>query len=82
MIRNAFIASEIENVKTQKQRGSKDCGLFAIAYATALLNEIDVSNIKFDQSKMRQHLLSCFVNKSVTPFLCCNCKSMLQFPML
>ena len=68
VISNAFKASEIEIVKTQKQRGSKDCGFFAIAYATALLNEIDVSTIKFDQSKMREHVLTCFVNKSMTPF--------------
>lgn len=66
VIRNAFIASEIEIVKTQKQGGSKDGGFFAIAYATALLKEIiDVSNIKFDQSRIREHLLSCFVNKSI-----------------
>lgn len=68
VIRNLFKASEIEVMKTPKQTGSQDCGLFAIAYATALLNGIDVSNITFAQSKMREHLLSCFVNNSVTPF--------------
>ena len=68
VIRNLFKVSEIEVMKTQKQTGSQDCGLFAIAYATALLNGIDVSNITFAQSKMREHLLSCFVNNSVTPF--------------
>ena len=44
------------------QTGSKDCGLFAIAYAVSLFHGIEPDKIVYDQSKMRTHLIQCFDN--------------------
>ena len=44
----------------QMQSGQADCGLFAIAFATALLNGLHPGAYYFDQSLMRSHLLNCF----------------------
>ena len=43
-----------------QQSGTKDCGLFSIATATALANGLNPSSIQFDQRKMRLHLIECF----------------------
>ena len=51
----------------QIQKGSQDCGLFAIAIATALLNGLDMSQITFCQYDMKQHLISCFIAKLLMP---------------
>ena len=50
------------------QRGSKDCGLYAIAFATELAFGHDPSNFIFDQSKMRQHLFKCFESRTISRF--------------
>lgn len=53
----------------QKQSGSVDCGLFAIAVAFELASgNSNLSAVYFDQAKMRQHLLTCFENGEITPF--------------
>ena len=52
----------------QKQSGSKDCGLFALAVSTALAHCVDPTKIRFDQSNMRQHLLTCYENKRLSMF--------------
>ena len=60
-INNTFVITDetkIELKRTQIQDGSQDCGLFAIAIATALLNGLDMSQITFHQEDMRQHLIS------------------------
>ena len=44
----------------QMQSGQADCGLFAIAFATALLNGLHPGAYYFDQSLMRSHLLNCY----------------------
>jgi len=59
---NKYIQIDIMNVDVQE--GNADCGLFALANITAVLNKVDVSGIKFDQKQMRQHLVSCFEKKS------------------
>ena len=41
------------------QKGGMDCGLFAIAYAEKLVSGVDPTTVVFDQSAMRQHLISC-----------------------
>ena len=54
--------------KLQRQDGSADCGLFAIAVMMSLAHKEDPSAVTYDQNKMRQHLLECFSTKLVTPF--------------
>ena len=50
------------------QEGSKDCGIFSIAYAVELTFGSDPSLQVFDQSQMRKHLVSCFENRFISPF--------------
>ena len=49
----------------QQQQGTRDCGLFAIAFVAL---EQDVLSLEFDQSAMRNHLIKCFSKKLLTPF--------------
>ncbi len=53
-------------LNTSKQDGGADCGLFAIATATALA--FGTSQSTFKQSKLRAHLLVCFEQRSMKPF--------------
>ena len=56
--------------RCQKQTGGKDCGLFAIAFAVALVFNKCPSILKFNQQKMRSHLVECFTKQEMTPFPC------------
>ena len=56
--------------RCQKQTGKKDCGLFAIAFAMALVFNKNPSILKFNQQKMRSHLMECFTKQEMIPFLC------------
>ena len=53
-------------LRVQKQQGSKDCGLFALAFATDIAHGKIV--FKYDQSKMRNHLYECFVQLCIDFF--------------
>lgn len=71
VIFNLFQCSSAEKlrvVNSQKQKGSKDCGLFAIAFATALAYGQNPSKLKYDQSSMRSHLVRCFHQGKLVPF--------------
>ena len=52
----------------QRQEGSTDCGLFAIAVMASLAHKEDPSSITYDQNKMRKHLLECFSSKLLYHF--------------
>ena len=58
----------IQRAPMQLQRGGSDCGLFAIASATAICNGQYPESIQFDQSQMRPHLLKCLEDKLLLPF--------------
>ena len=47
----------ISHRNVQWQSGSSDCGLFAVAFATAICAGCDPASSVFDQTSMRQHLL-------------------------
>ena len=67
-----FGMSQVEVVQgVQKQKDVKDCDVFAIAICTALAyHYADLPlNLMFNQSKMREHLLQCFVSKYMTVFV-------------
>ena len=53
-------------VKCYQQQGSSDCGLYSIAYAVDLLENIDPATIIYDQSRMREHLIGCFKKGKIT----------------
>ena len=52
----------------QWQIGADDCGIFAIAFATAICNGLDPASIVFDQVQLRKHLMTCLNNRVLTPF--------------
>ena len=52
----------------QKQVGSKDCGLFALAVSTAVACGVDPMKILFDQSQMRHHLVTCYEKNKFSMF--------------
>ena len=52
----------------QQQTSHVDCGVFAIAFATALAFGQDPSKLRFDVPKMRQHLVECLKLKKMSPF--------------
>ena len=58
--------------RCQKQTDGKDCGLFAVASAVALVSNKHPSIPKFNQQKMRFYIVECFT-KEMTPFPC-RCK--------
>jgi len=58
----------INFVSVTKQTGSYDCGLFAIAYATALAYGHDPATHHYCQEKMRPHLRKCLLDRRLRLF--------------
>ena len=52
----------------QQQSGTCDCGLFALAFATCLVNGIKPETQMFKQDLMRQHLYKCFQEGKMSMF--------------
>lgn len=52
----------------QRQRGSNDCSLFALAFATSLCNGTCPTAMSYTQKSMRTHLLDCLVNHKMSVF--------------
>ena len=55
-------------VNVHKQTGCNDCGLFSIAYAVALCLGENPGTLVFDQSEMRNHLVSCIEQQCFSMF--------------
>ena len=51
---------KVNIMNMQVQSGTCDCGLFAIATATSLVNCVHPGAVTFEQSEMRRHLYDCF----------------------
>ena len=62
---------KIVELCVQQQQGITDCGVFAVAFATAICTGSNVQSVSFNQSKMRAHLLECFENRKMAPFPSC-----------
>ena len=58
----------IHHCDVQWQVGVNDCGIFAIAFVTAICNRDEPHSIVFYQNNMRKHLTTCFENGKLTPF--------------
>ena len=54
--------------KIQRQIGTNDCGLFAIAVATSIAFGLNPVGVHFQQREMRHHLLGCFQKGQRTLF--------------
>ena len=63
-------SSLVCNPEMQAQIGGTDCGLFVIVHMTSIAYRDDPSVISYDQIKMRDHLIECFIkgNGSLFPF--------------
>ena len=51
-----------------QQSGVTDCGVFAIAYITAVCHRLHPEDYRIYQKTMRQHLVSCFESGEMLPF--------------
>ena len=58
----------IEMGTCPQQNGAADCGVFAIATCVALANHRQPEKVV--QEKMREHIVKCFENLSLTAFPC------------
>ena len=58
----------IRNQYCQRQSNSYDCGLFALANATALCNGINPTPLVYIQSVMRKHFMKCIEGGILSPF--------------
>ena len=56
------------NEKVQKQVGSSDCALFALAFATDLCYGLDPTSQRYSQKEMRQHYVTCLESGAMVPF--------------
>ena len=58
-----------KTVPVHKQSNSSDRGLFALAFAFDLANNLDPSIITYNEKILRKHLLPCIENEEITKFL-------------
>ena len=54
--------------RMQYQAGGSDCGLFAIATACSICCGEEPEELRYNQSKMREHLRACFEAEKIIPF--------------
>ena len=59
---------KIKLIKTQRQKGNKDCGLFAVAMATAITFGKNPSKVTFCQESLRAHLVTCLNKQEFSLF--------------
>lgn len=59
---------QLKIMDVQMQAGGSDCGLFAIAFATAIVNGIPPEKFLFNPTRMRKHLYKCLQNERMTMF--------------
>ena len=57
---------KLQYLNVARQRNGHDCGIYAIAFATALLHGQDPTTLHF--IKPHAHLLKCFKTNEMTPF--------------
>ena len=58
----------IKLVRSQQQKSSKDCDVFAIAMATTIALGHNPSNVIFNQKLMQAHLVDCLKERKFTLF--------------
>jgi polycystin 1L2 len=54
--------------QTPQQGNNRDCGVYAIAFATAWLHGHTIRGKKFNRPKMREHLARCIETRNMSPF--------------
>ena len=68
LFQNGSEPPTIKAINPQKQKGDKDCGLFAVAYATAIAYSQFPDKKMFRQESMQTHFVACFqhISQDVT----------------
>ena len=59
---------QIIQPQVQVQRGSKDCGCFAVTFAVSLLLGDDPTTLTYHQKDMRQHFINCLESRLFCSF--------------
>ena len=59
---------QVQVMNTAKQKGSTDCGLYAIATLTCLALNVDPTSVVFDQEQLRTHLIRCLEKEEISEF--------------
>ena len=72
VIKNLFTVSnsplQIKMMKSQKQTGCTDCGVFSVANATTIAFGLNPAKQTLQQDRMRAHLVSCLQKKEFSLF--------------
>ena len=69
MVNTAKPAITLEFIDVHRQKGSNDCGVFAVAYAVSLCLNEEPGNLSFNlQPALRQHLIQCVEAGEFTSF--------------
>ena len=72
VIKNLFTVGDpplqIKVMKSQKQTGCVDCGVFSIANATAIAFGHNATKLRLQQDSMRAHLVTCLQKKEFSLF--------------
>ena len=68
LIKTSKKSLKIKIANVNIQAGIDDCGVFAAAYSTALVNGQDPSTFVYDQGSMREHLELCLSRRNMEPF--------------
>ena len=50
------------------RKGTQDCGLYSISIFVSLAFNLELEQLKFDQSAMRDHLINCIETEKFLPF--------------
>ena len=59
---------QLRHIDVQRQIGTNDCALFAMAFATSLCLRRDPTTESYLQASMRQHFMACYDNQKILPF--------------
>lgn len=59
---------KVQCLNMQQQRGESGCGLFALAFVTAVCHGDDPTSLYFDQESMHTHLITEIESGEATPF--------------
>ena len=67
---NAKRRVQCKMVEIQTQKGTKDCGVFTVAFLTSLAYNQDPADgpIQYYQDRLRSHLYDCFIRGKLIPF--------------
>jgi hypothetical protein len=70
VIQNVFDGDVQEYITTEvtQQKGSVDCGLFAVSYLTALCHGLKPEEYRFQQPQMYRHFMECLESGQLTLF--------------